>query len=148
MTSWKWVVRLQWLTTIWKTRENRLRSCNAEDISTCVSKTAWCNSCSLFLWLCCILVLNLSGYFFPTWAVAHVKLNLPPLLLHSWHDFEDNLSLGGCFLSWPHRLDAEWVMFLTFDCSMMSKIQRCFGFGCFLFVCLILTSKSLKRCSD
>ncbi|KAM6191752.1 period circadian protein homolog 3 isoform 2-T2 [Sarcoramphus papa] len=66
VTSGKRAVRLRWLMTIWKTRENRLRSCNTEDISTCVSKTAWCNSHSLFLWLCYILAVNLSDCLFPT----------------------------------------------------------------------------------
>lgn len=128
MTPGKWVVRLQWLMTVWRRQENHLRSCNTEDISTCISKTAWCNTNFLFLWLCYVLAVSSPGCPFPTLAVAHVKLNLPPLPLHSWHDFEDNLPLGECFPSWPYRLDAEWMTFLTFDCSVMSKIQRCFGF--------------------
>lgn len=75
---------------------------------------------------------------------SHVKLNLPPLPLHSWHDSEDNLSVGDCFTFWPHRLDTEWVMFVTFNCSMMSKIQRFFWFGCLFFWSWQV---SLKRCS-
>lgn len=136
------VVRLQWLLTIWKTRENCLRTCNTEVTSTCVSKTTWCNSHPLFFCLRYILVVNLSGYLFPTWTVTYVKLNLPPLPLRCWRDFEDNLSLWGCFSSWPHRLDAEWIMFLTSDCSMMSKIERSSG------ICLYIWTWQVRVWKD
>lgn len=127
MTLGKRAVRLHWLMTMWKTRENRLRSCNVEGISTCVSKTAWCDSHSLS-----------SGFAVTRARGASVWLSLPNAS-SGWIAVRCSLLRRGREeplarrpLPFPtRRLGAGRVMFPTFYCSVMSKILRFFGFGTF-----------------
>lgn len=143
VTSGMRVVRLQWLLTIWKTRENCLRTCNTEVVSTCVSKTTWCNFHPLFLCLRYILVVNLSLCFFPTWTVTcETKSSsiTPPVLAWLWRQS----FIGRLFLFLTSQ---TWCrMGYVSNFWLLNDEQNTKVFWD-LFVRLNLASKSLKRCS-